>query len=297
MKKVSRHGRVEMTLRRLEQYSTLSPFCRLFYRAVYEWLEMPGIDADKLDQAFHLFLRCECQRHHSVGRIVRRGSLDLIEIIEVGRDAQRNLRRIVDAIEKLEPAGRQEAMIRELILAECAYHLGRTRSVILSLKRAIRLGCDHPLAHFALGYNLYHSALDRYAGANGKPGEFVLTHPAEFERACREAIQAFERGLGHSALDAQISWWMGLVHEAVGNRKGAYEAYTNAMTLDPENFGSIGHDKLQVLGQVQPTQRSLGERSRLAGLSPITDDDIARAQQYLADLTTFPSCFLDAEES
>ena len=85
MEDSGRYVAINATLRRLEQYSTLSPFCRAFYRLIYELLGDPEMDSAKLRQAFHVFLRCECRRHQTVCRIVKDGGLDLEKIIRSGR--------------------------------------------------------------------------------------------------------------------------------------------------------------------------------------------------------------------
>jgi len=293
-KDLGRHDEVHMMLRRLEQYSTLSPFCKLFYRVIYDRLGEPGLDSHKLDQAFHLFLRCECWRHQAVSHIVRQGKLDLIEIMRVGRDAYKNLARICSAVEKMEPAGPREAMIRELILVECSYHLGRTEEVIRGLRRTLRLGCDHPLVHFALGYNIYRSALARFARTGRRKGEIVTDNPRAFENACRQAIAAFECGLGDRKFDAQICWWIGLISEMIGDRHAAGDAYLRAMNIDPDNFGGMGDEKLRKLNLCALIMRSPAERERLAGLAPITDHDIHEARKSLAELDSFPTFFLDS---
>ena len=295
-KTLSWHNMAHMSLRRIEQYATVSPFCKRFYRAIHNWLGEPGLDARKLDHAFHLFLRCESQRHQAVGCIVRKGALDLIEIMRVGRTACKSLSRICRALERTEPAGPREAMIRELIMAECAYHLGRTEAVVRSLRRAIRLGCDHSLVHFALGYNLYHSALERFTCADKYSGHIRTSNSQAFENACRQAIGAFECGLQDAEFDAHICWWIGLISEILEDRAGAYRAYVHAMNVDPDNFASMVAAKLRNL---DPSLiiRSPVERERLLRLPPITDDEVNQARELLADLNTFPTFFLDADDS
>jgi len=291
-----RHVEVHNTLRRFEQYSTLSPFCRIFYRMIYDGLGAPGLDRDKLDQAFHLFLRCERRRHEAVSHIVRQGKLDLLAIMRVGRDAHRNLLRICGAVEKVEPARSREAMIRQLLLAECNYHLGRTTAVIAALQRAIHFGCDHPVADFALGYNLYHSSIERYTKAGKRKGEVLVTDPKSFEETCRKAIRAFERGLGDTRFDAQICWWIGLISETIGERQDAYEAYCRAMSVDPDNFGHMANRKLRELGFRVAFTRSQAERERLTQLPPITEEEMQLARDHLAKARDFSTFARDSED-
>lgn len=296
-KNLQRHDEANMTLRRLEQYSTLSPFCRLFYRTIYDRLGAVGLDAEKLDQAFHLFLRCECKKHEAVAGIVRQGKLNLIKTMRIGRTARWSLERLCSAVERMESSGPREAIIRELILTECNYHLGRTDKVIRALKATVQLGCEHPLIHFALGYNIYQSALERFAHAGKRKGEIVATNPRAFESTCRESIAAFERGLDDTLFDAQISWWIGLISEMIGERDAAQEAYTRAMNVDPDNFAVMAGQKLRSLSPSTGLTRSPAEQERLSRLSPITDEDIRQARQLLAGLDSFRPFFLGADDS
>lgn len=289
----SRNEDVLVMLRRLEQYSTLSPFCRLFYRLIYDLVEGPGLHGGKLRQAFLLFLRCECRRHQAVSRIVRRGKLDLAEILNIGRAAQSVLERLRAALELMEMPGRRERMIKELILAECNFHLGATEGVIKALRRAIGLGCRHPLAHFAVGYNLYASALKRFTRAGSRKGEIVAVDMPAFASTCRAAISAFRKGLGDEAFDAQLHWWIGVISEMIGERASARRAYRLAMHADPQHFTEKARAKLRVLRTAASFERDAAEEARLSGQGPITEDEIEAARKLLCESEIFPDSFLE----
>jgi len=300
MKKLSKHDRAEMVLRRIEQYATLSSFCRVLYRAIFEWLERPEVTSEKLDQAFQLLLRCECRRHDHVGRIVRNGNLDLIEVIRVGQHARKNLSFLLRAVERIETGNARETMIRELIAAECHSHLGSTPKVIAALRRVTRLGCDHSLAYFALGYNLYQDALRNFAKDGAICGEPAIERPVEFVEACQGAIRAFQRGLGlgEARFDAQISWWIGLANETIGDHQAAREAFKNAMAMDPKRYAGIGQAKMQSLSLYRADAlRRPAERVRLDRLGSITEEEISRAREFLAALNGFPPAFVEDQEA
>lgn len=278
---IERHEAILETLRRLEQYPTLSPFCRLFYRFIYDLSGEPQVETQKLEQAFHLFLRCEIRRHAAVTRIMNAGKLDLLQIVRAGRDAHRILERLRACLERMELAGRQEQMIRELILTETNYHLGRTEEVVRSLRRAIALGSAHALVHFALGYNLYVLAMQRFTQPGARKGQVIAREPAQFEKAIREAITAFEGGLGGQGYDAQIYWWVGILWEILGERPEARAAFKNAMQADPENFTTQTIEKLRGMDDSTPIQRSAREVERLARLEPISEEEIREARAFL----------------
>jgi len=294
---MERRDAINVTLRRLEQYTSLSPFSRVFYRFIYDLLRTPGGAAERVAQAFHLFLRIEYRRHQAVRRIVQQGQIDVPEIATVGRSVRDLLERVRRAVVTIEVAHPRQGIIRELVLAECCYHLGHTDSVIRSLRRAIDFGCRHPLAHFALGYNLYASAFKRYRRARnrGQP-EPGAGFPA-FEAACREAIAAFSRGLGDTAFDAQIHWWIGVIAEVLGEEEEARMAFGQALRADPKHFRERVQKKLESFEHGRRPRRSASERERMAGLTPITDEEITEAREALEGCESFPTFFLDSDDA
>jgi hypothetical protein len=269
----------------LERYPTISPFSRLFYRLILDLLEEAA--SSRLTQAFLLFIRCESRRHDAVSRVVRRGKIDLMEVITVGRKSYAVLDILRRRIEAMEVTSPTELIARELILAECNYHLGRTVEVVERLRKAVRMGTAHPLVHFALGYNLYVSAMQNHTRTGRKKGEVIAKDPVAFVDACQDAIAAFRAGLGDQSFDAQIYWWIGLIHEMLGERGDARTAYRSAMETDPEHFTDQTMAKLDNLRGGRP-QRSSREAKRLDKLGPIGDDDVAAARAFLDACDGFP---------
>jgi len=293
MEDSGRYVAINATLRRLERYATLSPFCRAFYRLIYELLGEREAGGAKLRQAFHIFLRCECRKHQAARRIVKEGGLDLEKIIRSGRETHDLLERLAGALRQMKLGAPEAETVRQLLLAECDYHLGHTSEVVHELRRAVRLGCDHPLVHFALGYNLYTRAVQRFMRAGDRKGTVAVKNPAAFQSACLQAIGAFERGLGQGDYDGQIYWWMGLIWEILGERHAACGAYRRAMETDPENFTDPSREKLRLL-EAQPTSlRSAEERERLSKLRPITDEELRTTREMLAACDSFPSAFFE----
>ena len=293
MEDSGRYAAINATLRRLEQYSTLSPFCRAFYRLIYELLGDPEMDSAKLRQAFHVFLRCECRRHQVVCGLVKDGGLDLVKIIRSGRQTHDLLQWLAGLLRQMKFNAPRQERVRQLLLAECNYHLGHTSEVVHELRRAVRLGCDHPLVHFALGYNLYAGAVQKFTCAGDRKGTVAVKDPAAFQNACRQAIAAFEQGLGHDDYDGQIYWWMGLIWEILGERDFACGAFRRAMETDPENFAEPSREKLRLLEAQPLSLRSAEELERLSRLGPITDEELRTAREKLDACDTFPSVFLE----
>jgi len=296
--KLNRHEAVHATLRRLVQYCTLSPFSRVYYCQIYDWLGAPGLLGGKLDQAFHLLLRSECRRHQAVAHIVNQGNLDVLAVVRVGRAVHDVFLRLCHALGALELEGRDERMICRLLVAQCRYHLGHTEHAIRALRGALELGCDHALVYFATGYNLYYSALQQFSHTDTKGVRIAAKDKAGFARVCAEAVEMFEAGLGDPRFDGQIYWWIGTISEARGDLKSARKAFIQAMKSDPAALRSRVEKKLRNLRHVSMITRSPAERKRLSQLSPITDEEIEEAREILAESDAFPpKNFLNTEDS
>lgn len=282
---------VDATLRRVAEYPTVSPFSRAFYRFLHELIGVVGADGTRLGQAFHLFLRVECRRHESAGQMVKRGRTTSDDLLRAGRESHFLLDRLSQSLGRMEVADRGQMMARDLALAECYYHLGRTDEVVPLLQRAIRLGCRHPLVYFALGYNMYCLALQRYTEAGPNKGELIARDPRALDKALAEAIEAFEAGLGDEAFDPQIYWWIGLIQEITGQTQAACQSYEKALECDPDEFGERVTEKLRRLGA--GPRRSPKELERLDKLGPITLKDIYAARFEMAQPEFFHPYFPD----
>ena len=59
---------------------------------------------------------------------------------------------------------------------------------------------------------------------------------------------------------------------------------------------AIETKKLESFGQARPLVRSPSERERLAGLTPITAQEMRKAKEVLDSHESFPTFFLDSED-
>jgi len=225
------------------------------------------------------------------------GELDLAVVLRVGRNVRMNLLRLLQAMELVEPGGPQEARVRELIRAECWYSLGCTESVISSLRRVLGLGFSHPLVHVAMGYNLYHMALERVASDKGTRQPTNNADDRFFESACREAIAALQRGIANTSFDAEVFWWIGVISETLGDTESAVDAYLRTISLDPDQFRRSAEQRLRQLKLPLGVKRMPLEQQRLDQLGPITDEVIVEARQFLKSCTSFPAFFPKTDSS
>jgi tetratricopeptide (TPR) repeat protein len=121
----------------------------------------------------------------------------------------------------------------------------------------------------------------------------AVKNPAAFQIACRQAISAFEQGLGRDEYDGQIYWWMGLIWEILGQRDSACGAFRRAMETDPDNFTEPSGEKLRLLEAQPPSLRTAAELERLSKLGPITEEELRATREMLAACDSFPSVFFE----
>lgn len=117
---------------------------------------------------------------------------------------------------------------RQLVLAECAYHLGHTDAVVAHLEQAMDAGAPDPLLYFALGYARFMLALSCVARLE-TPGTSQRPVAREtIRQLCLAAVTAFEGALTGGPRDAKILWWIGRVLMAAGFEDAAQEALAQA---------------------------------------------------------------------
>jgi len=275
-------------LARLHDYATLSDFSRVFYRLIWDWVKKSGEGERALQTALVLLLRTEVRRHGAVRRIAKKGKLDLAALVRIARDTKGSIERLERFISTFNFRNDRQAVIKHLLTAECRYHLGENGEVVAELRKAIDLGCRHPIVQFALGYNLYCHAVRTCV-----PLPFEGTSAKQFDREgftrlCREAIEAFRGGLGGQPFDAQLHWWIGLLSESLDSREEARVAFQQAMEIDPEHFGDNAREKIRAISYPVADAMSEEESVRLASLPPISGDDLRQAAAVLRDMRSPP---------
>ena len=287
------HRRVTMrqSLAQLDQFPTVSPFLRNFYGLLCEWIEESHEDGDEVLTAFALLLRIEVRHHEALGGILDTGSFDLAGFLEVSRRTREMLGRLLQAIRHIPRCEGRREIIRQLLLAECFYHLGRPSQVVRSLRAAMDLGCSHPIISFALGYNLYSRAVQEYVRLDGEKSRLTVSSPRHFRRLICVAIDSLRDGISGDPFDAQLHWWIGLLSELICERSDAWTAYAQAVRTDPDGFGVTAAEKLRKLDMPVADAATASEGRRLANLPPIADADLVEMRKWLSDADFLPGDF------
>ena len=280
--------RLRRSLGQLGDFATVSPFLRTFYGLVLDWVEQIDEHPSEIETAFALMLRIEVRHHEAIGQIADAEPPDLAALVETSQRTREMLGRLLHAIRHIPRSDEHQETIRHLLLAECYYHLGQPGHVAQSLRRAIALGCRHPLVQFALGYNLYSRAIrDCVRVSDGQAG-FIVADARRFRAIVRQAVRAFRAGLSADPFDAQLHWWVGQLSEVIWERADAASAYARAARLDPDTFAEVVQGKLRKLSTAALDATGPAEGERLAGLPPIADEDLAELRRGLDRQDPFP---------
>jgi len=271
----------------LDTFESYSPFCRAFYRLILEWIEYSTSETVDLYAIFNNFLLSELRHHEALRKANLDTASDLPVWAIIYSQKASALHKTLAALAALEQSSGATAVVRHLLCAECFHQLGRVDLVVASLEAAIREGCDQPLLHFALGYNLYMHAIKSYTSFDAGSGKQVVEDPLNFEQECRRAVAALKRGLTGGPFDPQLYWWIASILENINDVPNARRAYRLAAELDPESYAEAARERLRLLDHFIPEAISEEERHRLAAMGEITVDEILdafRKVETVADL-------------
>ena len=243
-------------LKALTQLETCSPFTRSFFSLIGSLLvqsresaEVGGVLCDYLD--------LELWYYHQVGGAQDPEGPSPSSLRSLNEKRRISLQAFAEQLERLAQYEGLIGAARHLLLAECYYHLDRREEVITELRAAVDLGCDRPIVCFALGYNLFHLAIERYTSYLPGLDGYIITDRSAFVEECEKAMRAFSRGFADSSFDAQIHWWIGTTLESMGRREDAAVSYRRSERSDPLNFRAPVARKLQLLGQGEGPPKTL----------------------------------------
>ena len=214
-------------LHQLDGLAAVPEFTREFYGLTVEW-SAESNDPPTRELTLRL-LEIELRYYRQVRRLEESGGMG-------GLNAESALEKRQIALELLYERARGQGLrteeaaevARQLVMAECAYHLGRTDAVVAHLEQAMDAGAPDPLLYFALGYARFMLALSCVARLEtpGTPQRPVGRKT--IRQLCLAAVTAFEGALTGGPRDAKILWWIGRVLMAAGFEDAAQEALAQA---------------------------------------------------------------------
>jgi len=241
---------LQTRLDELDTLATVSAFCRSYYRLTGRLLAMAE-EQHGVRIALAGLLDVQLRYHRELQALSERQEVGFGDLQAVGERHRIGLNAVRQYAMQLRGLDTLGEVARDLVLAECCYHLRRTAEVVAALEQVVRRGVEQPLLQFALGYNRYLLALETCTEASGDGDELVVSDPVAFRVQCLHAVGALEDGLQGTELDGQLYWWMGVVLEAAGLTEAAQDAYDkSAARLHPhaqwgdptEDEGWFGRD-------------------------------------------------------
>lgn len=304
------YARMAEARKRLEELKdslSISEFLYGYYELLFSYVDRLTPYGIKWLKAFQAMLEYEAWRHKAMQSVRESSNMNLLLLL--GVEMRNALTKLLQRLERMQPQNSFEMIVLQLLRAECLYQLGHTSEVIEALDKAIEAGCDHPLAYFALGFNLYKQALQKYVEVEPSTQRAVITDRHAFESLCERAIGAFRSGIsptGTEPMDAQLHFWIGIVYESLNKHREAREEYETALKIAPELSKEIEH-RLKHFDRVetqyakqksaepqQPTESE--EASEIRRHDRITDEELSRMSELLGKIDTLSELLRETGE-
>lgn len=247
----------------LAEYPTVSEFTEAYYELIADYLSVAEPPAARMQELFLEYLDIEESYHARLAVLPAGEARNQREWRHVTEKREIGLRVLLEWLERESASGRAE-IARQLLIAECCYHLKRTDRVVAHVERAIELGARHPLVQFVLGYNRFELANQAYMGLDEATGHMVIYDRDRYRLACLTAVNAFQAGLTGDEFDRQLHWWIGVVLRAAGFEEAAEASLRRA--AEEKAQAEAGWEGLVEL-------ESLGPRWE-EDLGPITPEEV-----------------------
>lgn len=287
---------IRRDLDRLARFPTAHEILIRYLQVAYEHLGNCPPYAETLLTAFEALLSYELWHHRAMTKLAGSQELQMRYLVPLGVEMRTSLLKLVSKLERIQAYSPDEIVVRELLKAHCYYQLGGLEATINCLEEAVRQGATHPIIYFVLGYNRHRLAITEYARWEPVGQQLVVTDKEAFERTLRQALEDFRNGLSYSGqepLDARLHFWMGMVHEILGERNEAIAAYKKASEIDPETYGDEVRQRLQHIrstespSQPTPPPKPPAElQEERTPIKPISETELESFRKALGEIET-----------
>ncbi len=223
-------------VREFAEMHTPSAFSQAFYRLMAEYATVTtGTEASR--SLLARFLDREVRYYRQIERFRTKETVAVADLQSLAGKRHISLCDLIDAAKEAPSVTNHGEIARQLLLAECHYHIEEPEQAVAHLERALARGADDPLVHFALGYNRYRLAVEGL----GSPEEHApLDSSADlikFQLACLQAVAAFEDALTGQDSDGEVYHWIGRALQTAGFERAAAQAFDKA-----EDFEYVEYD-------------------------------------------------------
>jgi len=292
------HEDIYERLERIGEYRTVSDFAFGYYGLIADHLSGESRDAEGLRLRMLEFLEVLDRYHRALEQFTSEDEVTLGNVRSVAEKRDIGLRVLLEQL-SADSAGstrgagsaRGDTGVGRLLLsAECYYQLALVDRVVERLEAAIVSGADHPLVHFALGYNRYELAIQAFTRYDSLSGQRVVDDDDRYRLACLSAVSAMQDGLTGGSIDSSLHWWVGHILSVAGFAEASRKSFAQADEM--ERLGEL-------LIEAEEEALALGleiggdsEYDVFGGSHPITEDEVERAG-WLLRLTYSQSELLD----
>ncbi|MCX7643513.1 MAG: tetratricopeptide repeat protein [Armatimonadetes bacterium] len=288
---------IRKDIERLARFPTVHEILVNYLQVAYEHLENCQPYCNALLTAFEAVVSYELWHHKAMTKLAGSQELQIRYLVPLGVEMRTALMKLVQKLERISAYSPDEIVVRELLKAHCYYQLGELEATVNCLEEAVRHGATHPLIYFILGYNRHRFALTEYARWEPVGQQLVVTDKEAFERLLRQALEDFRNGLSYSGrepLDARLHFWMGMVHEMLGEQNEAINSYQKAREIDPEAYGEEVQQRLKHLQATgaeksqhrQPSSLPAELQEETAPFKPISETELESFRKAISEIET-----------
>ncbi|MFO7947055.1 MAG: hypothetical protein R6V19_09580 [Armatimonadota bacterium] len=207
---------IDTKLDTLQHLESAPPFCHAFYGYIAGEIAELGQADQEVARGFVEFLNAEISYHHELSTWAELHEVPFDALEALANRRRMSLQTVAENVSMIRTTSVPGSGLKHLILAECYYHQQDTTRTVQELRAAVSCGLDAPLVRFALGYNLYVEAVERYTIVDTEGTCVGIVDHVAFQTGCMEAVAQFEAGVSGSAFDLQLYGWMAQVFESAG---------------------------------------------------------------------------------
>lgn len=261
-------------LEHLGDYRTVSDFAFAYYGLIADYLSGEGRETEGVRLRMLEFLEVLDRYHAALEQFTSDDHVTLGNIRSVAEKRDIGLRVLLEQL-SVDSARGETEIARLLLCAECYYQLALIDRVVERLELAILCGADHPLVHFALGYNRYDLAIQAFTLYDSSSGERVVDDEDRYRLACLSAVSAFQDGLSGGGMDISLHRWIGHILDVAGFPEAAQKSISRAEEMEEfSEFLVDAEEDALALGL-----EIVGENGYdlFGGNQPITEDEVKRA--------------------
>ncbi len=261
-------------LERLGEYRTVSDFAFAYYGLIADYLSGESREAEGVRLRMLEFLEVLERHHRALEQFTSEDDVTLGNVRSVAEKRDIGLRALLEQLGVDRAQGDTEVG-RLLLSAECYYQLALVDRVVERLEMAVALGADHPLIHFALGYNRYELAIQAFTRYDSESGQRLVDDEDRYRLACLSAVTAMQEGLTGGSIDASLHWWIGHILGVAGFAEAARKSFARGREMEQlsELIEAAEEEALAKGLEIDGDY----DYDMFGGRHPITQDEVERA--------------------